>query len=214
MHTKIEDQMDYSEGENGMKVHRYSMFLPLNPKELFADYPELRKYDEFKSLDPADVTFCWFMAHASSPISHWEKEDQKVIFAVKRSYIGKISTNKYNDLVGQNFSEKMKNAMEKMSSFRPGTRARILKILETTLLNWESIANVKIDLEALAKGDNIKDIRDYITTTKEIYKQIPELLEQAEQGFSIVLNDDADDESDYIGLLDDWHDENALGIPT
>jgi len=208
MHTEPGPQVDTSEDERGLVVHRYSMFHPANPKELFHDYPELRKIDEIRSMNPEDVVFCWYMGHPSSPIVLWTKEDSKSMYAIKNSY-GAISERKYNMLVGLNFTEEFKIAIEKMMSFKVGTRARLLKILESTLHNWESIANVEIDLVKLAEGDNIKDVKDYILATREIFKQMPELLEQAEQGYSLKINNNADDESDLIGMLDDWHDENA-----
>lgn len=194
-----------------MLLSRYSMFLPKSVKEIFHDYPELKKHDEFKRMSQSDAVFCWYMGHRASPICHWEPEDRKVSFAIKNSYLGKLAPEKYNRLMDMNFSEEIREGIERMRTFNLSARIRFLKISETVINSWEEIANTKIDFSRLSEGDNIKEAKEYVNSTKAIITEMPKLLDQLEQKYSINLNEDADDESDKIGFLDDYHDTNAKG---
>ena len=189
-------------------VNRHSMFLPKSKGELFYDYPELRRTEEFKTMAGPDILFAFFIGHQASPFVIWGENESKRSASIDRAYHGFISKDKYNSLLQGNYTDKMRDAIEKMRSYKLGARIRILKIAEAMLENWESIAKIKID-PAKIDADALKEYKGYVDATEKILKNIPELLERVEESYSISINEEAEEESEMIGVIDMWHEEDA-----
>lgn len=197
--------------EKDYEVSEYSMFRPRSGRRLVLDYPLLQKEEDFKKLKSNELLFCWYYSHESSPLFDLNSDSQRRALATKYAFDKNksgLSEKERKKYLEGDFSENMKIAMARMSSYRVSARVRALKMTETMFSNLESIMNIDAnDQTNFLNKDGEVDIskkKAYVDTAKTAIAILPELVETIESGFSVEsrIEQDKDDESSY---LDDFH---------
>lgn len=194
-------------------LSQYSLFNPQTVRGLKYDYPELSKVEEFKSLNTNDLLFVWYFACEVSPLMKEHPADSKrVKEALKEAYKNKaVDSSKRANFEALNFPEKIKTAINKMSSYRVGPRIRAKLMVEKIMKTYEDIVDVDVKTYFLSKEGEVDFTKKkaYVDATSTISKNMPTLISQLESGFGVSEESSSDgimisEES----LLEDFHETN------
>jgi len=194
----------------------YFLFMPKSKRGLLADYPELKKHEEFTALSNKQMIFVWCFACKGSPLFHKPMPEDKLIKeAVKAAKLKFNDPKDEQNFLSGNFPHKVRAAIEVMKAFNPVVRFRAKKVLEGAIKNIESIISVKLDDAGNSEQFYDKDgnadwskKKAYIDSTVKATNELPKMIAQAERGYGIT--DDKEkiqkniDESGFT-FLEKWH---------
>lgn len=211
--------MDKEIQEKKNEVSNYSIFAPKSARILYEDYPELKKHGEtFKNLQTVDLLFVWYYACEASPLSEIinpkkrAEESIRVTYdLVKRKKIDSLYREK---LVNLRFEDKMKKAIDLMSSFRVGPRLRAKIIAEKAFENLEKMLDIDASDDANFIGANGEvdwtKKKAYMETVSKAITMMPDLINQLESSFSVTEKnkiDNTDEGEDNRSYADEFHDQ-------
>jgi len=194
----------------------YFLFMPKSKRGLLADYPELKKHEQFLNLSNRQMIFVWCFACKGSPLFHRSLPEPELIKeAVKASKLTFKDPKDEQNFLSGNFPHKVRAAIEVMKTFNPVVRFRAKKVLERAIKNIERIISVDIDesgnsdqfFDKDGKPDWAKK-KAYIDSTVKANSELPKMIAQAERGYGIT--DDKEkfekniDESGFT-FLEKWH---------
>lgn len=186
------------------EINEYSLFKPTSSRGLKFDYPELSTISEFQSISSSDLLFVWYFACETSPfVVNIEEESKRVKEAVKMAYKGtNLDGQKKKKLENLNFSDKLNDAIKKMSSFRVGPRVRGKMMIEKIMETYEDIVDVDTDAYFKNKDGDVdfSKKKAYVDATSTISKNMSVLISQLESGFGVSEKESSD--SDIISLGD------------
>lgn len=210
---ELVEENHYKKDKPRFWISEYSLFAPKTRNGLLYDYPDLKNVEEFKKLSVHHLLFVWYFACEASPIynikedEYRSKEAVKYVQTLNSNYFTGLDKTKFENL---NFENKVLIAIKKMSSYRMGPRIRAKKMIDQALDNYERIVNFDINSTAfMDKEDNVDfdKIAKYTTATTNIMKNLPILVQQAEEGFAITNRTGQPTEyDDEESIMDDFHD--------
>lgn len=176
----------------------------VDPRNYKTQYPELMDTPEFETLGGRQLMFIWYYANPTSPLIDIRDNKQRAEEALKLSQY-KPDEAKKKRLLSLNFDDVTERAIEVMGSFEPGARYVSWMMIKKIFDEYQKMVNggkeffteEKFDKEGLKVGE-VFDHRGYVSSTKEIALQLPNLIDKLEKGFgvSIVKKDDSDEELD------------------
>lgn len=202
-----------------IEVSNYSIFAPKSARILYEDYPELKKHGEtFKNLQTVDLLFVWYYACEASPLSEIINPKKRAEESIKVTYDlakrKKIDSLYREKLVNLRFDDKMKKAIDLMSSFRVGPRLRAKIIAEKAFENLEKMLDIDASDDANFIGANGEvdwtKKKAYMETVSKAITMMPDLINQLESSFSVTEKnkiDNTDEGEDNRSYADEFHDQ-------
>lgn len=200
------------------KVSDYSIFAPKSSRALYVDYPELRQYKQLKDLRSHEILFVWYYACESSPFYHISDDFVRAKKSAEKScYTGNklsISGPEFQNLINLKFPPKVERAIPIMIKFKVGPRIRAKMLYEKAFDNIQKILDVDASDETqfLNKDSEVDWTKKkaFVDTISSATKNIPELVKQLEDNFSVSSkSDDENDEDGFDGmsLADEFHEQ-------
>jgi len=187
---------------------KYSMFYPKTKSSLLMDYPELAKIETFKKLGKEDMLFVWYMGCKSSPFYNEENPRVKREKCMTEAYTHQaLERNKEKFLAGD-FPEKIRIAIHEMTRFEVGPRMRAKKMIETIMGNYEGLIDIDIKKEFITEKGEVDWTKKkaYIDACSTVSKVLPNLINQAEGGFSLSETEDGKEiDLSSEDLVDKFH---------
>jgi len=197
----------------------YFLFMPRSKRGLLADYPELKKHEEFLALNNTQLLFVWCYACKGGPYFHENISEEELL-----TRCIKVSRYKFDDAKAERtfmsgkFPHKLRAAVEVMKTFEPTVRFRAKKILERAIKNIEKIISIDLgqdgeSIHFLDKDGNAEWSKKkiYIDSAIRANSELPKMIEQAERGYGITDSKDKIKKNiDESGLtfLEKWHSLN------
>lgn len=198
-----------------MSTEEYSIFKPKSSRSIFFDYPELRKVEAFRTLNPDDMLFVWFYACEVSPYFDIEKDRERVERCIEASYLRKgkknITEKEAENLKNGKFTEKLQAAISEMFKFKVGPRVLGLKMLEKGFDNLQKILDIDASDKSqfLNKDDEVdfSKKKAYVDTLKNATDLTPKLIEQLEGKLHLSKEEKGKAGATFEGnnLLDEMH---------
>jgi len=187
---------------------KYSMFYPKTKSSLLMDYPELAKIETFKKLGKEHMLFVWYMGCKSSPFYNEENPRVKREKCMTEAYTHQaLERNKEKFLAGD-FPEKIRIAIHEMTRFEVGPRMRAKKMIETIMGNYEGLIDIDIKKEFITEKGEVDWTKKkaYIDACSTVSKVLPNLINQAEGGFSLSETEDGKEiDLSSEDLVDKFH---------
>ena len=181
----------------------YSMFTPRDTRMLTTQYPELKDNPAIMGLGKAkEQKFCWYLGCRTSPLYNmYNKEEtkEKAINKALDACFDKAETRRRNEV--KKIPANIKAAIEAFNKYNVSVRVRSQSMIAKVMDNFEKIVDVDIKgpefYEVDKNGDTTgrKDfdaIKKYTDTATTVVKLIPDLVRQAEEGFSTHLIEEED----------------------
>lgn len=162
------------------------LFGPKNGKSILRSHPEIQSDPIFKELSNEEIHFAWLMGIPGSPVDEdWPNETRQKAAAAKA-----FKGDKYHKYAQGDFSEQLRQAIKKFSSFSVEARSNAKLTAQRIFHNWMKIANsnvedmVYVDKDGSEKPDWTAR-KQYVDSTKDIYKELEPLVKKLEEGFGI-----------------------------
>ena len=194
-------------------ISEYSLFKPKSSRGLKHDYPEFTNIEEFKSLNTADLLFVWYYSCEVSPlVKEFPSDSKRVKKAMKVAYANKpLDHAKQAKFEALKFTDKIKSAIDKMSSFRVGPRIRAKLMMEKVMKTYEDIVDVDVEQYFKNKDGEVDFTKKkaYVDATATISKNMPTLISQLESGFGV--SEEKTSDGIMVGgesLLETFHESN------
>ena len=211
---KLQKKID----DKDFKVSEYSIFTPKSTRALYVDYPELRQYQQFKDLRSHEMLFVWYYACEASPFYHISDDFVRAKKAAEKSCYtgGKISISgpEYQNLINLRFPPKVERAIPIMQKYKIGPRIRAKMLYEKAFDNIQKILDVdaKDESQFLNKDAEVDWAKKkaFVDTISSATKNIPELVRQLEENFSVSskAEEESDDEGiDGMSFADEFHEQ-------
>lgn len=197
----------------------YLLFMPRSKRGLLADYPELKKYDEFTSISNTQMLFVWCYACKGGPYFHQNISDKVLIEKAASAARMRFSDPQLEqNFMSGKFPHKLRAAIEVMKTFSPTVRLKSKEILEKAIGNIESIISIDLD----KNGDSVHFLdkdgnsdwskkKAYIDSAVKVNTQLSGMIDQAERGFGVTDSQDKIkkniDETGFT-FLEKWHNKN------
>ncbi len=154
------------------------LFKPME-KAMLVDYPELKTYPEFTSLQTdADMVFVWFFSNRTSPLYRMEPLQKKTAACIKQAYSNPSQSFRDQYMSG-NFPSAVLTAMKRMESFSPTIRLNSKMLYEKMYKNLHTLANIDIN------DVKPEDQSNYLSIINSVVKQMPEFVKRIEENFGI-----------------------------
>ncbi len=166
------------------------------PEEYLIKYPELNDYNETKKLKGVELQWCWYYGAKQSPFVTKRDEDGNTLThiqkcqAVTALIFDNVFKNRfYEDKTIAELREgNIPNGWTQAIDFfrRCDTDARSISksLIDTIFEQYSSI--IEGGPEAFKDKNGDIDYAKYSSTTKMIMKELPELIQKKERGFSIT----------------------------
>jgi len=155
-----------------------TLLFPITEKDLRLEYEELGEVEEFKDLSNKEMKFVWFYANQTSPYIQLPAQDRiiKCLEILKDD----LSAEQLEEYYTLSFPPRIEVALEVMIKFNPKLRTEAKNITELIFKNIKKIVAVQ--------PEDIPDMEEkkkYIAISMDVIKNMPELINQMEQGYGI-----------------------------
>ena len=194
----------------------YSIFKPKSKKGIFNDYPELRSFEAFRTLDNNSMLFVWYFACESSPFHETEDDRERVKLSIKESYYKKgikaLSDKDAEKMKSGMFSSKITVAIDEMKKFKVGPRVQALMMVQKGFDNLSKIIDVDVsDSSMFIDKDGEIDFakkKSYVDSVGKAIDLIPKMINQIEGRFGLT-EDKANGQTTFEGesFMDSYHEK-------
>ncbi len=146
------------------------------------DYPELSDITEFTDLSDREMRLVWYFANVTSPLHDIKSSRNRMSAAIEHAFGNSIKQELRNELLTGQYPEKFRSAFERMGKFEIGIRSKANTAIRTIFENFIEIVNYSKE-EMKEFEDEEKD--NYVNNATKVYKALPELVRQMENGYGI-----------------------------
>lgn len=155
----------------------------IKPEDYKNAYIEFRYIPEFSTVASKALLFVWCYANVSSPhvFNHPNNKQKRI----KSSLEAAFGTDKEHASWYKSFPKEIGIAIVRMQKIRPDARYRAKKMSDKVFEDFEKI--LKIELKEFKKSDETIDYNAYISTRKNVLKEIENLIDIKEKGFSVSV---------------------------
>ena len=176
-----------------MSSSEYSVFKPKSKRGIFIDYPELRHFEAFKTLENNPMLFVWYFACESSPYAKIIDERKRVELAVKKADYKRgtkvIADHEIEKMKAGTFSTKMTVAIEEMKRFKVGVRIQALMMVQKGFDNLSRIIDVDINDKKIFENEegevDFSKYKSYVDTVGKAVELVPKMINQLEGRFGL-----------------------------
>lgn len=172
------------------------LFGPRNGRDIRKLYPEIANDDRFKRISNDELLFAWLMGIPNSPCDESWGDMPRWKSAANRAFSG--NKEKKDTYATGTFPDEVKRAINAFATFSPEARLLAKRMVQTAYHNYNSLISADVEKDFLitkvvGKGDDKETITEmdwsgrnnYVNSTNNIIKALPDLLKLMEEGFGI-----------------------------
>ena len=184
-----------------------TIFDPRKATDYKSAYPELSRISEFKKISSDELKVAWYYANPTSPFANISDDDERLKLAVEEVY--KSDTTKKEQFLNGEYSSNFTAAAMRMSKINATYRKRAYEIINIMIDEFQEIvekgregfSTTKVtESGAITEIDYAK----FVTTMKMIRSELPQIIEQAEEGFATKPKDKEKSEEGQ-NYMTDYH---------
>ena len=169
-----------------MKEENIVIFDPegISPEKYKKAYPEFSRISEFGSIPSKELMVVWYFANPASQIVFNYPEDKSARMKKSLEKVYGKGWTKY-EAYCKSIPQRFASAADRMSRIRPDARYKGKLMVDKIFKDYEDI--LKLDLKNFKKTDDTIDYNSYISTRKNILKELEGLIDIKEKGFSVKV---------------------------
>lgn len=165
------------------------MFEP-SSRDMKLDYPELADIEEFENLSARELKFVWYVGNRTSPLAGM-KAKQRVKAAAATAW-GDYHANRESvkELSEGKLPDKIKKAIDKMSSFSPSVRLKA-KFMQEYI--FDKMQNIIIISPEDMDDMDADERKKYTDLALKVSSELPNLVSRLESGNSVKVKEQKTD---------------------
>ena len=161
------------------------LFEP-SKRDMIIDYPELKEYEVFTNITPADLKFVWYISNRTSPIIR-ESKQKRLKMACELAYDEKrLSTNARikSMYVDREFPDNIVEAIMVMANFNPSFRMRAKMLNEHNFNILQSLSYISEEERMTWDIDEKKKCAELIVKTTSA---LASMIVNMESGYGVKI---------------------------
>lgn len=181
------------------KKIQYTVFEP-GKKDMFSEYPELSRVEEFGRLSNKELMFVWWFANRTSPLKLYDENPKyKSLKAYEKSFGDNYDLERKKKYQELDFDSIIKTAIDKMKSFVPSVRMKNKLMIEEIHKNLCSMATLSAEqrVEEMASEEK----KAYTVVVKDIMSVIDQVTEKMENAYGVKIKNEKNNQLE-IPLMD------------